>query len=55
MAQGTVKFFNNEKGYGFIHCAQALEMYNRDVYLHKAQMAEGEFNVGDAVKQGWTE
>ncbi|RBP65534.1 putative cold-shock DNA-binding protein [Brevibacterium sanguinis] len=57
MAQGTVKWFNAEKGYGFI----TLEGENQDVFVHWSAiqmdgyraLEEGqrvEFEVGEGQK-----
>ena len=57
MAQGTVKWFNDEKGYGFI----ARRTAARDVFVHHSvidaqgfrSLAEGqqvEFEVGQGQK-----
>ncbi|GAA1864106.1 cold-shock protein [Brevibacterium sp. GP-SGM9] len=57
MAQGTVKWFNAEKGYGFI----TLEGNNQDVFVHWSaiqmdgyrSLEEGqqvEFEVGEGQK-----
>merc|ERR1719277_2490536 len=45
--QGRIKSFNSEKGFGFIECAQTYQKYNRDVFLHKAQI--GDMAVGTVV------
>merc|ERR1719277_2255077 len=45
--QGRIKSFNSEKGFGFIECAQTYQKYNRDVFLHKAQI--GDMTVGAMV------
>ena len=48
MAQGTVKFFNNEKGYGFITREQG-----EDVFVHFSNIAGDGFktlNEGERVE-----
>merc|ERR1711972_675036 len=45
--QGRIKSFNLEKGWGFIECPQTYAIYNRDVFLHKAEV--GEMQVGAFV------
>ena len=44
--EGTVKFFNSSKGYGFISNAEG----EKDVYVNKEDVLEGaELNQGDKV------
>lgn len=45
--QGRIKSFNQQKGFGFIECPEAHQVYGRDVFLHKAQIAE--FEIGRLV------
>ena len=48
MAQGTVKFFNNEKGYGFITREQG-----EDVFVHFSNIAGDGYktlNEGERVE-----
>merc|ERR1719321_2260235 len=44
---GRIKSFNAQKGFGFIECPEAHAVYGRDVFLHKAQIAD--FNIGSEV------
>merc|ERR1712232_1251058 len=44
---GTIRFFNEAKGFGFIECPEANARYGRDVFLHKADFAG--FAVGQDV------
>jgi cold shock protein len=53
MAEGTVKFFNAEKGFGFIEQGGG----KKDLFVHKSELkspiAEGdkvEFEVGEGKK-----
>jgi CspA family cold shock protein len=49
MAQGTVKWFNNQKGYGFI----APENGGKDVFVHHSAIQGDGFkslNQGDHVE-----
>jgi cold shock CspA family protein len=45
--QGRIKSFNVQKGFGFIECPEAHQIYGRDVFLHKAQI--GDFEIGRLV------
>jgi len=47
MATGTVKWFNSEKGYGFI----AREEGN-DLFVHRSNIADG--GVGATLEEGQT-
>lgn len=49
MTTGTVKWFNAEKGYGFIACDDGSE----DVFVHQTEIATDGFrslNEGDHVE-----
>jgi len=46
-AVGPIKFFNSQKGYGFIECPEVREAFGHDVYLHQAQI--GPFEQGSEV------
>ncbi|HKL23693.1 MAG TPA: cold-shock protein [Candidatus Nanoarchaeia archaeon] len=44
--KGTVKFFNDEKGFGFITTEEG-----KDVFVHNSEFAEDvNLNEGDAVE-----
>ena len=48
MAKGTVKWFNNSKGYGFISCESGS-----DVFVHHSEIQGGSFktlNEGQQVE-----
>merc|ERR1712146_872357 len=36
---GTVKNWNETKGWGFITCAEAQAVYGKDVFLHKKELS----------------
>ena len=49
VATGTVKFFNNDKGYGFIKA----EGQEKDLFFHASELQEisfDELNEGDPVE-----
>mmetsp|Transcript_18725 Transcript_18725/g.33881 ORF Transcript_18725/g.33881 Transcript_18725/m.33881 type:complete len:413 (+) Transcript_18725:125-1363(+) len=55
---GRIKSYNSEKGFGFIECPVTKKQFDRDVFVHKAQIAN--FKVGEEVtfmvelsKQNW--
>jgi len=43
--QGTVKWFNIEKGFGFI-----LQENGKDIFVHKSALENGMINEGDRVE-----
>lgn len=46
-AQGYIKSFNPEKGFGFIACDELFKVFGHDVFLHSQQL--GSFPVGTEV------
>jgi CspA family cold shock protein len=46
MQTGTVKFFNEDKGYGFI----TPEDGSKDLFVHVSGIEEGPINEGDTVE-----
>ena len=45
MAQGTVKWFNSEKGYGFIE-----QESGKDLFVHCSEVEGQSLNEGEAVE-----
>jgi CspA family cold shock protein len=43
--KGTVKFFNDEKGFGFIAAEDG-----KDVFVHTSELAGATLNEGDSVE-----
>merc|ERR1712087_369985 len=44
---GTIKSFNEQRGFGFIECDELMEQFGGDTFLHNVQM-QG-FEVGQRV------
>jgi len=47
---GTVVSFNQGANFGFIHCPDLRDLYQKDVWVHREQL--GQFSVGDEVSFG---
>jgi cold shock protein len=43
---GTVKFFNEQKGYGFIEPSNG----SKDIFVHASGVVNGPINEGDTVE-----
>jgi CspA family cold shock protein len=46
MSNGTVKFFNESKGFGFI----TPEDGGKDLFVHISAIEQGQLNDGDSVE-----
>lgn len=46
---GRIRSFTETKGFGFIECQETLQLFDRDVFVHRAQMAEAGVKVGQYV------
>eukprot|EP00929_Paragymnodinium_shiwhaense_P007041 TRINITY_DN110_c1_g1_i1.p1 TRINITY_DN110_c1_g1~~TRINITY_DN110_c1_g1_i1.p1 ORF type:complete len:375 (+),score=97.56 TRINITY_DN110_c1_g1_i1:84-1208(+) len=47
---GTVKSYNTEKGWGFISCDETMQMYGKDLFMHKNELAGYEPSAGEQVQ-----
>lgn len=47
---GQIVQYNEEKGFGFIHCPELLPIFNKDIFLHRHQVAG--FIIGEKVSFG---
>merc|ERR1719456_2162199 len=47
--KGRIRSFSDQKGFGFIDCADTLRAFGRDVFIHRFQMAEHDLKVGQEV------
>jgi len=47
--RGMIKSFSARHGFGFIDCPEARVRYGRDVFIHKALMAQANLDVGIEV------
>jgi len=48
---GSVKSYNESKGFGFITCDETFSKYNRDIFLHKNEAdAIPGLKIGDSVQ-----
>eukprot|EP00931_Biecheleriopsis_adriatica_P026927 TRINITY_DN1628_c0_g1_i1.p1 TRINITY_DN1628_c0_g1~~TRINITY_DN1628_c0_g1_i1.p1 ORF type:complete len:411 (+),score=70.19 TRINITY_DN1628_c0_g1_i1:161-1234(+) len=44
---GSIKSWNAEKGWGHLECAEAREIFHKDMFLHKKQLGEHVPQVGE--------
>mmetsp|Transcript_45704 Transcript_45704/g.126842 ORF Transcript_45704/g.126842 Transcript_45704/m.126842 type:complete len:457 (-) Transcript_45704:32-1402(-) len=47
---GNVKSFNTEKGWGFVTSDETMQLFGKDLFLHKRELQEGVPNPGDFVQ-----
>lgn len=47
---GTIKSYNAEKGWGFIACDEAMQLYGKDMFLHKKELGDYVPSVGEQVQ-----
>eukprot|EP00442_Polarella_glacialis_P036152 CAMPEP_0115150348 /NCGR_PEP_ID=MMETSP0227-20121206/64994_1 /TAXON_ID=89957 /ORGANISM="Polarella glacialis, Strain CCMP 1383" /LENGTH=399 /DNA_ID=CAMNT_0002560713 /DNA_START=94 /DNA_END=1294 /DNA_ORIENTATION=- len=47
---GTVKTFNETKGYGFVDSPAARQVFRSDIFLHKNELNGKSVNVGDQIQ-----
>lgn len=47
--KGRVRSFSDQKGFGFIDCADTMRQFGRDVFIHRFQMTENDLKVGMEV------
>jgi cold shock CspA family protein len=46
---GSVKNFNEQKGWGFIQCEQTMELFKQDIFLHKNDLNNISPTIGEKV------
>lgn len=47
---GSIKMYNEEKGWGFIECNETRLLYNKDVFIHKKDLSGHAPSVGETVQ-----
>ncbi|CAD7967570.1 unnamed protein product [Amoebophrya sp. A25] len=47
---GIIKSYNAGNGYGFIECKDTLEVYQRDIFLHRVEFESAGADVGNTVR-----
>eukprot|EP00929_Paragymnodinium_shiwhaense_P096453 TRINITY_DN5803_c0_g1_i1.p1 TRINITY_DN5803_c0_g1~~TRINITY_DN5803_c0_g1_i1.p1 ORF type:complete len:454 (-),score=85.69 TRINITY_DN5803_c0_g1_i1:112-1473(-) len=46
---GEIKQYDDNKGYGFIDCAETMQLYNKDIFLLRSSMKDNPGKVGDRI------
>lgn len=47
--EGSIKSFNQDKGWGHIDCAETRKLYGKDIFLLRSQLNGAEVGPGDLV------
>jgi len=47
---GSIKNFDDDKGWGFIHSEESRNHFQKDIFLHKRVLGERTVSVGDQVQ-----
>mmetsp|Transcript_27712 Transcript_27712/g.73131 ORF Transcript_27712/g.73131 Transcript_27712/m.73131 type:complete len:357 (-) Transcript_27712:142-1212(-) len=47
---GTLKSFNEERGWGHIDCAKTRQMYSKDIFVLRSALLSGVVTVGEPVR-----
>jgi len=47
--KGVFKNFNAEKGFGFIDCPEAKNVFGQDVFVHRREVDSANVQVGDSI------
>merc|ERR1712178_668669 len=48
--QGSLKSYNQKTGFGFIECADVKDLYDADVFVHRAQVTDFSPEPGTALE-----
>merc|ERR1719491_2147518 len=51
---GTVKSFNEEKGWGHISCSQTHALYGKDIFVMRSALNGAAISQGDGLQFGVT-
>lgn len=49
---GTIKYFDPEKGFGFIECPEAFRLFDTDVFIHQNEIDVSEAKLGAQITFG---